>query len=74
MTLMKRTVVCVAILSSGIAAQAALERISQTERPVLKGSLSTIPMVLGEWAGVEQPVHPDIIERCADHRLSQPSL
>ncbi len=63
MTLMKRTVVCVAILSSGIAAQAALERISQTERPVLKGSLSTIPMVLGEWAGVEQPVHPDIIER-----------
>ncbi len=63
MSLMKRIVVCVAILTCGIAAQAGLERISQTERPVLHGSLSTIPMVLGDWVGVEQAVHPDIIER-----------
>jgi len=58
-----RIILCGALLSAGLAAQAAMERINQTERPPLRCPLATIPMELGDWIAYDQPVHPDIVER-----------
>jgi hypothetical protein len=63
MSRIQRTFLCVAILSTGLAAQAALERISPNDRPALLRSLDTIPLQLGGWVGSDQPVHPDLIEQ-----------
>jgi EpsI family protein len=54
---------CGAILTAGLAAQAALERFDQTERPALRRLLATVPTELGDWTGADQPVDPDIIAR-----------
>jgi EpsI family protein len=54
---------CVALLSTGLLAQAAVVRLSRTERPSLRRSLASIPMTLGQWLGNDEPVDPDIIER-----------
>jgi EpsI family protein len=51
------------LLATGLAAQAGLERINQTERPPLRQPLATIPTVLGDWVGYDQPVDPDIVAR-----------
>ena len=63
MTRIKRTVLCGVLLSTGLAAQAALVRLSRTERPALRGPLDSIPMELGDWLGKDEPVDPDIVER-----------
>jgi EpsI family protein len=59
----KRTILCGAILSSGLVAQAALARLNQTERPPLRRALASIPLEMGDWSGRDLPVDPDIIER-----------
>jgi EpsI family protein len=63
MSQLKRALLCVAILATGIAAQAALERLNQTERPPLRMPLQSIPLELGDWTGRDEPADPDIIER-----------
>jgi EpsI family protein len=50
-------------LTAGLAAQAALEQINQTERPALRRPLATVPTQLGDWASSDQPVDPDIVAR-----------
>ena len=51
MTPIKRCVLCAGFLMFGLAAQAGLERINATERPLLRQSLATIPMELEGWSG-----------------------
>ncbi len=63
MTRLHRCVLCAGFLTVGLAAQAGLERLNQTERPPLRRSLAGIPMVLGEWIGRDEPVAPQIVER-----------
>jgi EpsI family protein len=58
-----RTLLCGAILSSGLAAQAGLERLNRTERPPLRKSLASIPMELGNWVGRNEKVEADIVMR-----------
>ncbi len=63
MTPLRRVVLCLGLLGSGVAAQAGLERFTQCERPDLKGKLATIPMTLGNWVGRDEVVADDILER-----------
>jgi EpsI family protein len=52
-----------AILATGLAAQAGLERLNQTVRPPLLRSLHSIPLVMGDWVGRDEPVDADIVDR-----------
>jgi EpsI family protein len=63
MSLKQRTLLCVAILSSGLAAEAALVRLAQTTRPPLAHSLASIPLEMGDWSGRDLPVDPEIVAR-----------
>lgn len=54
---------CAAFLGLGLAAQAGLEALNQTERPPLRGSLASIPRELGDWIGEDEPVAPAIVAR-----------
>jgi EpsI family protein len=63
MSRIHRAVLCIAILSTGLVAHAALERMNQTERPRLRRPLASIPLVLGGWVGYDQPVDPELVER-----------
>ncbi|MGO9921945.1 MAG: exosortase C-terminal domain/associated protein EpsI [Isosphaeraceae bacterium] len=63
MTRIKRTVLCGVLLSTALAAQATLVRLTRTERPPLLRPLASLPKELGEWIGKDQPVDPDIVER-----------
>jgi len=51
------------LLTTGLAAQAALARICRTERPALLLPLESLPLELGDWLGRDEPVDPDIVER-----------
>src|SRR3954452_7559495 len=63
MTRIRRCVLCACFLSVGLAAQAGLARLCQTERPPLRQSLATIPMELGDWVGRAEPIADEIVER-----------
>jgi hypothetical protein len=63
MSTLKRILLCVAILLFGVAAHAGLERLNQTERPLLRNKLETIPLRLGQWTGRDEKVDADIVER-----------
>jgi len=63
MTRIHRCVLCAGFLMMGLAAQAGLERLNQTERPPLRRSLASIPLKLGDWVGQDEPVAPAIVER-----------
>ena len=63
MSKLKRVFLCGTILAVGMAAQAALAALNRTERPALRLPLASIPLDLGNWAGRDEPVDPDIIER-----------
>ncbi|HZW31952.1 MAG TPA: EpsI family protein [Isosphaeraceae bacterium] len=63
MSRFQRVVLCGAVLTVGLAVQAALERLNQTERPELLHPLATVPRELGAWTGSDQPVDPEILER-----------
>jgi EpsI family protein len=58
-----RTMISGAILATGLAAQAGLERLNQTIRPPLLRSLHSIPLVMGDWVGRDEPVNADIVDR-----------
>jgi hypothetical protein len=47
----------------GLVAQGGLERLNRTERPPLRRPLASLPMDLDGWAGRDEPVDPDIVER-----------
>jgi EpsI family protein len=63
MSRFQRIVLCGGLLTTGLAAQAALERWNRTDRPPLRRPLATLPRDLGDWAGWDEPVDPDIVER-----------
>lgn len=63
MTLVHRSVLCCSLLSIGLVAEAGLERLNQTQRPPLRQPLASLPLVLGDWVGRDEPVQPDIVER-----------
>ena len=63
MSRLQRTLLCGAILSTGLAAQAGLERLNQTVRPRLRHPLASIPLDLGDWVGKDEPVDADIVDR-----------
>ena len=58
-----RTMISGAILATGLAAQAGLEQLNQTVRPPLLRSLHSIPLVMGDWVGRDEPVNADIVDR-----------
>jgi EpsI family protein len=60
---LKRAMLCGVILGTGLAAQGALEQLSQTERPGLRRPLASIPMELGQWTGRDETVDAEIVER-----------
>ncbi len=63
MSQVQRTIFCFTMLTTGLAAQAALERINETERPALRSSLASIPLVLGDWVGADRIVSDELVER-----------
>jgi Protein of unknown function (DUF3485) len=63
MSRFQRTLLCGAILSTGLAAEAGLERTNHTVRPPLQRSLASIPMEIADWVGKDEPVDPDIVAR-----------
>ncbi len=60
---LQRTLLCGAILSTGLAAQAGLERLNHTVRPELRRPLASLPLDLGDWVGKDEPVDADIVDR-----------
>jgi hypothetical protein len=62
MTATKRVAVCSAVLLSALAAQAGLEAMTAIERPLLRASLATIPLQMGDWVGTDVPVDPLILK------------
>jgi EpsI family protein len=63
MTRIQRIVICGTIVTSSLAAQAALEGVTQATRPPLRQPLSSLPMEIGDWVGVDQPVTEDLIRK-----------
>src|SRR3954469_117662 len=57
----RRVALGVAILSAGLGAQAALERVAETDRPELVRPLVTIPLRIGPWQGRDEAVDPEIL-------------
>ncbi|MFO0910195.1 MAG: EpsI family protein [Isosphaeraceae bacterium] len=62
MSALQRSLIAVALLGTGLAAEGALEAMTSIERPRLRGSLSTLPLQLGTWVGHDEPVDPRIIK------------
>ncbi len=59
----KRLVICGILLGIGLAAQAGLEAANRVERPNLRAKLASLPMELGDWSGVDQPISEDLFAR-----------
>ena len=57
-----RITLCSGILLVGVAAQAGLESMSKIERPTLRRPLNSLPTVLGDWVGRDEPIDPKILE------------
>jgi hypothetical protein len=72
MSPLRRVLLCVAILTSGLAAQAGLEEVTKIERPALKRPLATLPLALGDWVGRDLKPNPDVLrESQADDYLDR---
>ena len=63
MSTLMRTMISGAILATGLAAQGGLEQLNHTVRPPLLRSLHSIPLVMGDWVGKDEPVDADIVDR-----------
>jgi Protein of unknown function (DUF3485) len=63
MSRFQRTLLCGAILSTGLAAQAGLEQLNHTVRPELRRHLASIPLDLGDWSGKDEPIDADLVAR-----------
>jgi hypothetical protein len=59
----QRAILCGFILTTGLVAQAGLERLNQSERPSLLSPLAKLPLEMENWIGKDEPVDPDIIDR-----------
>lgn len=67
-----RLAVGVALLAGGLGAQAAVERATETPRPLLRRPLASIPTRLGPWVGRDEPTDPDVLrESQADDHLNR---
>ena len=62
MKAMRRALICLSLLSVGVVAQAALERMSRIDRPPLREPLTTLPLTLDGWIGQDLPVGPEILK------------
>lgn len=62
MPAMSRALICLGLLSVGVVAQAALERMSRIERPPLRRPLATLPLVMSGWSGEDRPVDPNVLK------------
>src|SRR3954447_22141091 len=72
MSPLRCTLLCGLLLTSGLAAQAALEELTKIERPSLKAKLDTIPLELGGWVGHDLTPDPDVLrESQADDYLDR---
>src|SRR3954471_14249783 len=72
MSPLRRTLLCGILLTSGLAAQAALEELTKIDRPSLKGKLDAIPLELGDWVGRDLTPDPDVLrESQADDYLDR---
>jgi exosortase len=69
-----RAALGVAILTVGLAAQAALEEATQTPRPPLKQPLATLPLRLGDWDGPGRAGRPGDPPALAGRRPPEPDL
>ena len=56
-----RATLCLGLLASGVAAQAALEGLSQIERPPLRRPLASLPLDLGGWSGADLAINPAVL-------------
>ncbi len=63
MTYIRRIAICGSIVLSSLAAQAALEGVSQPERPPLRRKLTDLPLTIGDWVGVDCKVDPQIVRQ-----------
>jgi hypothetical protein len=63
MTSLQRIAICGAIVSSGLAAQAALEGVGRPERPSLRRPLKSLPLEIGDWIGVDLPVDAETVRQ-----------
>jgi hypothetical protein len=59
----RRIALCGVLVASGLAAQVALEAACRSERPPLRRPLSSLPMEIGDWVGVDRRVDPDLVAR-----------
>ena len=67
-----RAILCLGLLTSGIAAQAGLEGLSKRDRPALRRPLASIPMAFAGWTGRDLPIDPEILRVSqADDALSR---
>ena len=57
----RRSLLCLGLLSVGVAAQAGLERLSRIDRPPLRRPLAGLPRDLGGWVGRDLPVLPEVL-------------
>lgn len=72
MSPLRRVLLCGALLTSGLAAQAGLEEMTKIDRPALKGRLSSLPAVLGDWVGHDLTPDPAVLrESQADDYLNR---
>lgn len=58
-----RVILSIALLSTGLIAHAALERAATIDRPKLNQPLASLPLVIGDWVGSDEPIAADIVER-----------
>jgi len=72
MSPVRRMTLCGLILTVGFAAQAGLEKATETERPPLKAPLTSVPMELGDWVGRDVSVDPRVLkESQADEYINR---
>ncbi len=72
MSPVRRMMLCGLFLTVGLAAQAGLEKATETNRPPLRGPLATVPMELGDWLGRDVSVDPRVLkESQADEYINR---
>jgi hypothetical protein len=72
MSPVRRMMLCGLFLTVGFAAQAGLEKATETERPPLRAPLTTVPMELGDWVGRDVNVDPRVLkESQADEYINR---
>ncbi len=59
----QRLLTCGFLLGIGLAVQAGLKAANRVERPNLRAKLASVPLELGDWAGVDQPISDELFER-----------